>query len=291
MKRLAPALILFCVLITLLIFFIYFGLERIRLDKGPALLTVTYLNVGQGDATFIESPQGMQILIDGGRDTSVLRQLPKVMGYFDRTIDMVVATHPDADHIGGLIDVLKRYSVESILMTDNINDTPAYETFLDAVEKEDTMVLYAKRGQVFDLGMGPSGSTTLTILFPDRDVRDLESNTSSIITKLSYGDADFMFTGDSPVAIESYLVGLDSSVLESEVLKAGHHGSRTSTSEVFVSAVQPLYGIISAGKDNEYGHPHTEVMETFRAHGVETKNTADVGSIFVESDGQKIWFK
>jgi len=255
------------------------------------LLQVSYLNVGQGDASFIESSNGTQVLIDGGRDASVLQELPKVMGNFDRTIDLVVATHPDLDHIGGLVHVLERYEVKAILMTDNVNDTPAYTAFLEAVKQEGAPVLMARRGQIYDLGSGQSGSTTLTILFPDRPVRDLESNTSSIILRLSYGQADFLFTGDSPQSIEMYLVSLPDSVLQSEVLKAGHHGSRTSTAAAFAAAVRPAYAIISAGKDNDYGHPHKEVIDILRELNVETKNTADQGSIFLESNGSQIWSK
>ncbi len=291
MKKALPPLLLSLLLVVLIMLFVYFGLKLIPRGEKQDLLTVAYLDVGQGDATLIESPDGKQVLIDGGRDGKVLRGLPRVMGYFDRTIDMVIATHPDSDHVGGLIDVLKRYEVKTILMTNNESDTPAFESFKRAVEREGATIILATRGQVFDLGVGTSGSTTLTILFPDRDVENLESNTSSIISKLSYGDADFMFTGDSPSSIETHLVELDGTSLESEVLKLGHHGSRTSTDHLFVEAVRPLYGIISAGKDNDYGHPHKEVLEILRVHNVPTKNTADVGSIIAESDGQKIWFK
>jgi competence protein ComEC len=260
-------------------------------DDGRETLVVTFLDVGQGDATFIESPSGIQVLIDGGRDATVLRRLTRVIGYFDRTIDMVVATHPDADHIGGLIDVLKRYRVHTIVMTGNVNDTPAYESFMRAVQAESATVVYAERGQLLDLGVGALGSTTLSILFPDRDVRDVESNTASIVSKLSYGDADFLFTGDAPDSVETYVVSLDGSALQSEILKLGHHGSRTSTDPLFVEVVKPKYGIISAGKDNEYGHPHKEVMDTLREYGVLTKNTADEGNIMLESNGKEIWFK
>ena len=255
------------------------------------LLHVSYLDVGQGDASFIESPSGMQVLIDGGRDTSVLTQLPKVMGYFDRTIDLIIATHPDMDHIGGLVHVLKRYDVKAVMMTDNVNDTPAYTAFLEAVKQESVPVLMARRGQTYDLGKGSEGSTTLAILFPDREMRDAESNTSSIVSRLSYGDADFLFTADSPQAIETYLVSLSDSVLQSEVLKVGHHGSRTSTAAAFAVAVRPAYAIISAGKDNPYGHPHKEVMDILKEYNVATKNTADLGSIFLVSNGSQIWPK
>ncbi len=267
------------------------GIHLNLLKEPDGLLHVSYLDVGQGDATFIESPTGMQVLIDGGRDTSVLTELPKAMGYFDRTIDLVVATHPDMDHIGGLVHILKRYDVKAILMTDNESDTPAYTAFLRAVKEEGATVLNARRGQVYDMGSGSEGSTTLAVLFPDRDMRDAESNTSSIVLRLSYGNADFLFMGDSPQAIETYLVSLSNSVLQTEVLKVGHHGSRTSSAEAFIKAVSPASAIISAGKDNDYGHPHKEVMDILKKYNVATKNTADVGSIFLESDGNQIRFK
>ena len=254
-------------------------------------LKVTFLDVGQGDATLIESPTGTQVLIDGGRDRSVLSELGKTLGYFDRHIDMIIATHPDMDHIGGLIDVLDRYEVDTILITENEGDTPAFEAFSERVLGENAKLYIARRGQVYNLGVGRAGSTTLTILFPDRDARDFESNASSIITRLTYGESEYLFTGDAPKEIESYLVTLDSNILDSDVLKLGHHGSKTSTGEDFLNAVTPDIGIVSAGKDNSYGHPHTEVTDRLTSHGVAQKNTADLGSIFSESDGKNIWFK
>lgn len=293
MKRTVVPTIIFVLVIALVVFFFWFVLKEITLSpKASGVLEVSFLDIGQGDATFIESPSGVQVLVDGGRnDRAVLRELPKVMGFFDRNIDMVVATHPDSDHIGGLIDVLKRYDVDTILMTNNVNDTPAYGAFMVEVEREGATILEAKRGQVYDLGVGGAGSTTLTILFPDRDVEHLESNTSSIVARLSYGEADLLLTGDSPSAIERYLVELDGTALRSEVLKVGHHGSRTSTDSQFLEMVQPKYGIISAGKDNDYGHPHKEVMELLSLYNVEPRNTADLGTIMIESDGNEFWFK
>lgn len=281
-------LLLFVVLVCLIVVLFYY---TTRSFSTSTVLRVTYLDVGQGDATFIESPSGAQVLIDGGRDASVLSGLTEAMGYFDRTIDVVIATHPDADHIGGLIGVLKRYKVRTILLTTNRSDTPEANAFLRAVEEEGAALVHGMRGDVFDLGGGPAGSTTLAILFPDRDVTDLESNTSSIVAKVTYGTADFLFMGDAPSSIETYLVSLGSTGLESEVLKVGHHGSRTSTNPLFIGAVKPMVGIISAGKDNTYGHPHSEVLDTLRRHNVLTKNTADDGSILVESDGASVWVR
>lgn len=265
------------------------SLHASRNEDG--VLKVTFFDVGQGDATFIESPSGTQVLIDGGKGRAVLGGLGKELGFFDRTLDMVIATHPDLDHIGGLIDVLDQYSVATIVLTENESDTPEYEVFLERVAREGATVLYARRGQVYDLGRGESGSTTLTILFPDRDPKSLESNFSSIVSKLTYGASTYLFMADSPKEIETYLVGLNATEVVSDVLKVGHHGSRTSTDESFVRAVSPAYAIISSGKDNTYGHPHREVTDVLSRLVSTQKNTAEFGSIFSATDGQTIWFK
>ncbi len=290
MRKTVLQLGLFIFLITILVLVVYFVFSHVY-SSGKNVLEVTFLDVGQGDATLIESPLGTQVLVDGGRDRVVLRELTSVLGFFDRSIDVIVATHPDLDHIGGLVDVLDRYEVRTVIMTENKSDTPAYEAFLDRIKAENATVIFAKRGQVFDLGLGSAGSTTLTVLFPDRNVETLESNTSSIVVQLQYGETEFLLTGDSPIAIEEYLVSLGSELLQSDVLKAGHHGSRTSSSEGFVEAVMPKYAVFSVGKDNTYGHPHKEVVGRFAAHDTITKNTADLGSIFMTSDGISVSVK
>lgn len=251
-------------------------------------LCVHFLDVGQGDATLIESPSGVQVLIDGGPDSNVLRELSGAMGFFDREIDMVIATHPDLDHIGGLIDVLERYRVDTIVLTENKSDTTVSDMFDTYVDDESAQIIYARKGQVFDLGLGKAGTATLAVLFPDRDPSEFESNTASVIARLSYGDTDFIFTGDAPATVEEYLVEAYGSGLQSEVLKVGHHGSRTSTDEDFLTAVAPQYAIISAGKDNRYGHPHIEVTDMLFNHHAETKSTAETGTITIESDGKTV---
>lgn len=250
-------------------------------------LIVSFFDVGQGDATFIETPTGVQVLIDGGRDGGVLRALSREMGFFDRHIDIIVATHLDEDHVGGLKDVLRRYDVSLIVMTDNIHDTPTSEVFLTAVEEEGAEVIVVTERKAIDL----SGDVVLTFLFPDRSVHDLESNTSSIITHLTYGTSDFLFMADAPKSIERYLLAQYGNQLQSEVLKVGHHGSKTSTDEIFISAVNPEYAVISAGKDNRYGHPHTEVIETLEDFDIGIKNTAEDGSITFLSDGDNVFLE
>ena len=149
------------------------------------------------------------------------------------------------------------------------------------------MVTIARRGQRFDLGDG----VFLDIIFPDTDVSEYESNTSSIVARLVYGQQSFMLTGDAPKSIEEYLVLIEGEYLESDVLKVGHHGSRTSTSDLFLTEVSPSYAVISVGKDNSYGHPHLEVTDALFNAGVETFNTAEHGHVIFWSDGENLTVK
>ncbi len=250
-------------------------------EERAGELTVAFLDVGQGDAIFVESTSGVQVLVDGGRDGTVLRELAKVMPFYDRSIDIVIATHPDADHIGGLIPVLKRYRVGTILRPGVQSDTPATESLLKLLAGADTKEFLARRGQVLDLG----GGAYLHVLFPDRDASGLESNTASVVTQLIYGEHKFLFTGDSPKKIEEYLVQLHGKSLKSDVLKLGHHGSKTSSSDLFLGFVDPQYAIISAGADNKYGHPHKEVLDKLKRFEIPTLSTSQGGTIIFKSDG------
>ncbi len=250
-------------------------------------LQVHFLDVGQGDAIFIETYGGTQVLIDGGSGSQVLSELASVMPFGDRDIDMVVGTHPDLDHIGGLTDVLEQYEVKTILKTENKGDSDTAQLYEALTQAENAQVVFARRGQEFAL----DASTTLRVLFPETNPVALESNTSSIVLQLSYGSSTFLFTGDSPKSIEEYLVLTEGAQLRSDVLKVGHHGSRTSTSELFLDEVQPSFAVISAGKDNSYGHPHVEVTDLLFNSNVETFNTAQEGTITFLADETKVWRK
>lgn len=248
-------------------------------------LRVTFLDVGQGDAIFVQSPSGVQMLVDGGKNRAVIRELSRVMPLFDRSIDVVVATHPDADHIGGLPDVLKRYHVPLIMQSSVLDpegiDAAAFDAAIAKEEEDGGTQLVAVRGQVIDLG----GGVTFEILFPDRFVPGIETNTGSIVGRLVFGGTSFLLTGDAPDDIEKYLVMLDAEQLQSDVLKAGHHGSRTSSSLQFVGFVSPEYAVFSRGCDNSYGHPHEEPVAIFARLGVETFDTCEDGAVTFVSDG------
>ena len=194
--------------------------------RGDQRLTVAFLNVGQGDAILISTPDDQQILIDGGPDSAVLSGLSRVMPFYDRSIDVVVATHPDMDHIGGLIDVLERYNVEFVIDPGAKSDTAVYGGLEKTIAKKGIKKILARRGMKVVLQNG----AYLLILFPDRDVADMDSNDASIVAKLVYGDTSFLLTGDSPKKIEHYLASIDPNSLNVDVLKAGHHTSSTSPS-------------------------------------------------------------
>jgi competence protein ComEC len=258
---------------------------------SPALSThqqlqVTFLDVGQGDSIHIRTPDNFEVLIDGGMSSAVLRELAEGRSFFDRHLDLVIATHPDADHVGGLADVLERYQVDRVLMVEVDHDTPAAESFARAVTNETGVdVWHAHAGQIITIG----ASTSLKILSPRGDTTNWNSNNASIISQLSYGDIDFMLTGDAPASIENFLVEYYGSALESEVLKLGHHGSKTSTSEEFLAAVAPTFAVVSAGKDNRYGHPAVEVVRRVEDFGADIVSTSESGRITFVTDGTSVW--
>ncbi len=250
-----------------------------------SVLEVHFLDVGQGDAIFIETPDQVQILIDGGPDGSVLRELGAVMSPFDKTIDVVLATHNDKDHIGGLVDVLARYQVSAIMRTNNQHETSVVEQFVKQIETEQAVMISPKVGERYIMG----ASTTLTVFSPAGDVSNYESNASSLVVKIEYGDTSFFLTGDASVGIEEYLALAYPEELKSTVLKLGHHGSRTSSSDLFLASVSPSYAIVSAGQGNSYGHPHSEVVENVREVNSQLLSTAEVGRITFLSDGERVW--
>jgi competence protein ComEC len=253
--------------------------------ESPHALVVSFLNVGQGDAIFIESPTGRQVLIDGGPDASVLRELGGSMAWYDRHIDVVMATHPDADHIAGLVDVLQRYSVDYIFTNGATKNTGPAESLLLSVAHEGARELVARRGEVLDLGAG----VRLTVLYPDRDVSQFkDTNDGSMVARLTYGDTAFLLTGDATQPVEDYLVYLDHEGLKSDVLKPGHHGSKTSSAPDFIGFVDPQYAVLSRGCTNRYGHPHAITLQTLARFKVTTLDTCKDGRVVFESDGKTV---
>lgn len=249
--------------------------------EGSKNLKVYFLDVGQGDAIFIESPSHGRVLIDGGKNRKVVSELGKILPFADRRIDVVIATHPDSDHIGGLPEVVRRYKVGLVIEPGVESDNEIDNELRRRVRERGVETILARRGQVFNFGDG----VTLTVLFPDRDVSSWETNDASIVARLDYGESSFLFTGDASLKTEITMMNLGSDLLDVDVLKAGHHGSRTSTSLPFAEVVTPEISVISAGKDNTYGHPHKEVISILESVGSEIRSTALSGTLKFETDG------
>lgn len=254
-------------------------------DRVDKKLIVAFLNVDQGDSIFIETPDGIQVLIDAGRDRKALRELSKLMPFFDRSLDIVIATHPDEDHIGGLPDVLERFKTDVFIEPGVEKNSGTYNTITEILEEKDIETLVIDRKTTVHL----DSDVSLKILFPVTDASGFESNAASLIMQLVYKEHEFLLTGDAPKRIEKYLVLEYGETLQSDVLKIGHHGSKTSSDPSFVAAVAPVVSVISAGENNRYGHPHEEVVSIFENQDTRLLSTAD-GTIVFTSDGTILSF-
>jgi competence protein ComEC len=248
-------------------------------------LIVAFLDIGQGDAVFVEAPNGNQLLYDAGPPSgAVLSALSDVMPFYDRSIDVAVLSHPDMDHIGGFADVFTRYDVDVLLESGASSTNGVFDVVEERIVTHHIPRFIAKRGMIIDLGDGVFAD----ILYPDRDTTGMETNSASIVMRLRYGSTSFLFSGDLPQPEEDHLVSLDGRSLRSEILKLGHHGSRTSSSGRWLRAVSPSVAIVSAGKDNRYGHPHKEVTDTLSSLGVPLLITWQEGTIVFMSDGRTV---
>lgn len=251
-------------------------------------LKIAFLDVGQGDAIYIEAPNGKQVLIDGGPDASVLPQLSSVMPMFDNSIDMIVATHSDSDHIGGLPSVIDNYKISNILENGYKGETKIYKKLEEKIIENNIKKEIAQRGM--HIILDEKENIYLDILFPDRDVSKLKTNDGSIVVRLVYKDQSVMLTGDATYYTENIILKNENSEdLKSTILKLGHHGSNTSSGESWLSAVSPSYAIISAGLDNKYGHPHPDVISRLDNLHIPYVSTYKEGNIVFKSDGVNFW--
>ncbi len=239
-------------------------------------LIVHFIDVGQGDAILIDLNQ-TEILIDGGgRSPGIVSYLNN---YVDGSLEVVIATHPHADHIGGLIEVLNDFQVDQIWHNGDTYTSQTYAEFMTAVQSEGAEIHIAKRGDFIY-----SGELSFTIYNPY--VLGSETNNNSIVLSLSYGDIDFLFTGDAEQEAENDM--LVSSIVplpDVEILKVGHHGSRTSSSELFLESISPEIAIYMAGVDNSYGHPHEETILALSSINADIYGTDVFGSIVINTDG------
>ncbi|MBP3477505.1 MAG: MBL fold metallo-hydrolase [Lachnospiraceae bacterium] len=242
-------------------------------------LMVHFMDIGQGDAALIAC-DGEYMLIDAGdndKGTAVQNYLTK-QGV--SKLKYVIGTHPDADHIGGLDVILYKFDCETIMMPDITNDTATYRDVIDTMDAKGYRNTLPRVGDTYTLG-----GAEFTILGPRKTYGD--TNNSSIVLRLVHGENSFLFAGDAEEEAETDILNGDIMV-DADVLKVGHHGSRTASSKAFLQAVSPTYAVISCAEDNSYGHPHAETLNNLRAMGVQVFRTDEQGTIVATSDGQQL---
>ena len=254
----------------------------------PKNLRVDFLDVGQGDSAFIQTPGGHQIVIDGGPDSKVMGKLAERMPFWDKYLDLVILSHPEKDHMQGLLDILKVYKTDYILWNGVKKTEPEYLAWINVLEKQKKMgakILVAQAGQEI-----VAGNVLIDTLFPFESLEGKEikssSNDSCVVSKIIYGKNSFLFTGDIDATAEKALANANK-LGNDDVLKVAHHGSKYSTSDLFLADVSAKFAIIEVGK-NTYGHPTPEVLQRLANFGVKTLRTDQKGDITVLSNGNNI---
>jgi len=248
-------------------------------------LKVVFFDIGQGDAILIQTPKGHQILIDGGPGKKILEKLAGQIPFWDKTLDLVILTHPEKDHLGGLIWVLNRYKAANVLWTGVLRETQIFKEWQEQLEKEEAKEFMARAGQKIK-----AGDTQIFILYPfnslEGEFLEESSNDTSVVSRLSFGETNFLFTGDITQKTEKELLAREIE-LSSDVLKVAHHGSKTSTSKEFLEEVSPEIAVISCGRDNPYGHPTKEVLQRLEAFAINILRTDQDEDIKILSDGNQ----
>ncbi|HMO78845.1 MAG TPA: MBL fold metallo-hydrolase [Candidatus Paceibacterota bacterium] len=339
--------ILLFFLITLFfssIFITYYKLT----ENSRQFLTVAFLDVGQGDAIFIEAPNGNQILIDSGQTSAAARQVSKILPFYDRQINLAIATHQDSDHIGGFPEIFKKYKIKKYATGSNRFGESLFEEIEKIIETQKINKLFLFAGDKIILDQ--KNNIYLDILWPPEEEQFSDTNDASVVANLIFENVSFVLTGDASKSIEEKISiarffeikktaqdlatnpaantitnpaqnleqnsgtistqNLEQNFIEKTtpktlseiikqivILKVGHHGSKTSTSPIFLEKIKPQYAIISAGKDNKFGHPHAEVisnLENFSENHnqqLQILETAKMGTIIFKSDGKKVWLQ
>jgi competence protein ComEC len=294
----------FCAFVTLL--------SSVIWSQWPSSkLQVIFCDVGQGDAILL-SYLSTQVLVDGGKDEKVLLCLEKFMPFWDKNLEIIVATHPDSDHIGGLSAVLKQYS-SNLLVTNGVtkqtDDFAEFKTLISRKTEQNTQHVTLHQGDSLTVGkeirlsvLSPQvdrsqfianmGRLSETQLWDEQSAKketDATSNNGSIVLFLEYKNTSILLTGDLESQGELSLRqrGL---LTEADILKVGHHGSKTSTTPSFLAKIRPEISVISSGKNNTYNHPAPEIVTALRTENSRVYRTDQLGTLHFETDGDTIWF-
>jgi beta-lactamase superfamily II metal-dependent hydrolase len=306
---------------ALLCVFIAYSFSAIGPHTCVECLEVDVLDIGQGDSIYIAAPNGNSLLVDsgpaGGQVNKKINETGK--NIFDNFIDVILATHPDADHVGGFQEVLQHWSAGLFVEDGLRGDTATYKNLVAEVDAQKIPHIVARRG--LNIVLDRERNIIFHVLYPDnsfytyrydecqaanakhkrlhkpgglkkcKNVFQLETNEMSIVGKLTYGNTSFILTGDAPQDVEDFLIHeFQDDGLHSDVLKVGHHGSKYSSSDEFLAVVSPHYAAISVGAKNRYGHPAERVLETLAAasSSPEILRTDKMGTIRFISDGKSV---
>ncbi len=262
-------------------------LKHTPVNDGDGTLSTWFIDVGQGDCIFLESPSGKTMLIDSGEGKYYDDINEFLTGRGVATLDVVIATHPHSDHIGGMQNIIQDYSIGAFYMTDAVHTTATFERMLDALEDNDIAVYQAAAGAEPFIEWDSDVEVRILSPFEDADYKDL--NDESIMISLKYGDTSILFTGDAENGAENIAMSrLPASLFKADVLKLGHHGSSTSSGEAFLNAVSPKIAVGMMGKENKYGHPHQETLELLERLGIKLYRTDLDGTIRLQLDGKDI---
>ena len=260
------------------------------IESEPGLLTATFIDVGQGDSILIETPSGKTMLVDGGERTAGDKVVEVLRERGIQRIDVVVATHPHADHIGGLITVLQRLPVDIVYDSAKPHSSKTYEDYLRLIYDKDISFRSARAGDEIVL----DDSVKISVLWPPRTdagdpfhIENLSVNNASVVLYISFGDTTLLLTGDIEALVEEEMIRKGSAP-EAQVLKVAHHGSSTSSSSDFISMVRPEIAVICAARDNIYGFPHWETVRLLIYMGCKILMTETHGTFALQSDG-KTW--
>ncbi len=262
---------------------IFFYGQLFKLPDGR--LHVRFLDVGQGDAILVTTDKNQKILIDGGPGSRLAKPLSRYFSFNDSVIDLVVLTHPHADHLGGILYVLNKFKVKNLVFQANDYDTRGFANFLKLAEKQrlqGAKVLAVQNGDVLSLG-----PVRLKVFWPpQKDYFVSKTNNQSIVLLLSYGDFDVFLPGEQEIDEAKKMIS-QVTLTPVEVLKVSHHGSKNGLDDNLLNLLKPDLAVISVGKGNSYGHPHSEPLELLSKYTINVLRTDLNGTIDVMSDGQR----
>ncbi|KOM98642.1 hypothetical protein ACP49_05810 [Clostridium botulinum] len=251
-------------------------------EKDTGIVTVHYINVGQGDSILIQQ-DGHNMLIDAGTNAAESTVVNYLKSKGITKLDYIIGTHPHEDHIGGLDKVIDNFTVDKVIMPRVTHTTQTFKDVITSIQNKGLKITIPKAGDKYSLG-----GADFTILAPNNSSYS-NLNNYSVVIKLKFGNRSFIFTGDAESLSEGEILAKQLDI-SGDVLKLGHHGSRTATSQKFLDKVNPSYAIISCGKNNKYNHPHQEILNKLKAKNIKVYRTDEVGTIIATSNGSDLNF-